>query len=184
MAAQAEQSITPGTAQISFSGIKLAGGAEYLIYIWVDCEGYYNTGDLRNVSVNAEKAYDGKSPEFDAFYSCTTVICRQGDEVHNVTLRRPFAKVCFRAPVARNAHISFTAPGTFDPKTGKVSGTRAADYIVSHEDSCVEAFDYVFADEGISQMDYTFQLGEDEAKTTVVPLSRNTKTNIIYNTGI
>lgn len=178
LATQAVQNIAPGTTQVSFSGVKLAGGAEYTIYIWVDCEGYYNTSDLRSVSVT--KVYDGKSDGFDAFYSCTTVICGQDDEVHNVTLKRPFAKVSFSAAVTKDAHISYTAPNTLNLKTGKVSGSKSVGYSVEHGDSGVEAFDYVFADEGLSQMSYTFKLGEVEASTATVPIARNTKTNIIY----
>ena len=179
-AAEVVQEIPAETTQISFSGVKLAGGAEYTVYIWVDCEGYYNTSDLRNVSVNSEKAYDGKTPQFDAFYSCSTVICGQDDEVHNVTLKRPFAKVSFSAAVTKDAHISYTAPNTLNLKTGKVSGSKNVGYDVEHGGSCVEAFDYVFADEGLSQMSYTFKLGEEEASTATVPIARNKKTNIIY----
>lgn len=179
-AAEVVQEIPAGTIQISFSGVKLAGGAEYTIYIWVDCEGYYNTSDLRSVSVNNDKAYDGKTPQFDAYYSCSTVICGQDDEVHNVTLKRPFAKVSFRAAVTEDAHISYTAPNTLNLKTGKVSGSMNVGYNVEHGDSGVEAFDYVFADEGLSQMSYTFKLGEEKASTATVPIARNTKTNIIY----
>lgn len=178
LATQAEHSIVPGTTQVSFSGVKLAGGAEYTIYIWVDCEGYYNTSDLRKVSV--AECYDGKSP-FDAFYSCSTVLCGQDDEVHNVTLKRPFAKVSFRAAVTENALISYTAPNTLNLKTGKVSGSMTVGYSVEHGDSGVEAFDYVFADEGESQMSYTFSFGDEEPNTATVPVARNRKTNIIYN---
>lgn len=181
MAAQSEQSIEPGTTQISFSGIKLAGGAEYTIYMWVDCEGYYNTGDLRKVSVSTEKAYDGKTAGFDAFYSCSTFICGQDDEEHNVILKRPFAKVNFSAQTASPLNVHFTAPATMDLKTGEVSGEKNANYTVQPDGSSVTAFDYIFADEGVSQMNYTFKLGEEEEKTTTVPISRNTKTNIIYN---
>lgn len=181
LSAQAEQSITPGTTRISFDGVKLAGGAEYTIYIWADNDGYYDTRDLRSVSLAQGKNYDGKTPRFDAFYSCSTVICGQDDEMHCVTLKRPFARVNFSAQGALGAHIAFTAPTTLNLKTGKVSGTRSFGYDIPQGDSGVEAFDYVFADEGVSQMDYTFQLAGDEEKTTTIPVSRNTKTNIIYN---
>ena len=178
LATQAVQSIVPETTQISFSGVKLAGGAEYTIYIWVDCEGYYNTGDLRSVSVN--KAYDGKTPQFDAFYSCSTVICGQDDEVHNVTLKRPFAKLSFSAQVNSQLKVKFTAPTTLNLKTGEVSGARNVEYTMQPAESSVTAFDYIFATEEVSQLAYTFRLGEEE-KTTSVPVKRNTKTNIIYN---
>ena len=179
MAAQAEQSIGSGTTQISFSGVKLVGGATYLIYIWVDCEGYYNTSDLRSVSV--KKDYDGKSAEFDAFFSCSTVICGQDDEVHNITLKRPFAKVGFSAQVNSQLKVKFTAPTTLNLKTGEVSGTRNVEYTVQPVESSVTAFDYVFATEEVSQLNYTFQLGSEQAKTTSAPVKKNTKTNIIYN---
>lgn len=179
--AQAEQDITPGTTQISFSNIKLAGGAEYTIYIWADCGGYYETSDLRNVSLNPAKSYDGNSQQFDAFYACTSITCGQGDEVHYVTLKRPFAKITFSAAVTKDVQISFSAPTSLNLKTGKVSDTRNFNYTVSHGDSGVGAFDYVFADEGVSQMDYTFNLEGCEEKTETVPVSRNTKTNIMYN---
>ena len=178
-AAEVVQSITPGTTQISFSGVKLVGGVEYLIYIWVDCEGYYNTSDLRSVSVNHDKAYDGKTPQFDAFYSCSTVICGQDDEVHNVTLKRPFAKLGFSAQVNSQLKVKFTAPTTLNLKTGEVSGEKNANYTVLSAES--GAFDYVFAIDEISYLNYTFKLGEEEEKTTSVPVKRNTKTNIIYN---
>ena len=178
-AAEVVQEIPPATTQISFSGVKLAGGAEYTVYIWVDCEGYYNTSDLRSVSVT--KNYDGKSAGFDAFYSCSTVRCGQDDEVHNVTLKRPFAKVSFRAQVNSQLKVKFTAPTTLNLKTGEVSGTRNVEYTVQPAESSVTAFDYIFATEDVSQLAYTFILGEEE-KTTSVPVKRNTKTNIIYNT--
>ncbi len=178
--AEVRQSITPGTTEVSFSEVKLVNGAEYHIYIWVGCEGYYDTADLRRVSVSSEKFFNGNTPQFDAFYSCSTIICKQEEKVQNVDLKRPFAKVSFSAGVPKDAQIGFSAPTTLDLKTGKVSGTRNIQYTIPHGDSSVEAFDYVFADEGVSQMDYTFRLGEDEAKTTAVPISRNKKTNIIY----
>lgn len=180
-AAEVVQEIPAGTTQISFSGVKLAGGAEYTVYIWVDCEGYYNTSDLRSVSVNSEQAYDGKTPQFDAFYSCSTVICGQDDEVHNVTLKRPFAKLGFSAQVNSQLKVKFTAPTTLNLKTGEVSGARNVEYTMQSAESSVTAFDYIFATEDVSQLAYTFRLGEEEEKTTSVPVKRNTKTNIIYN---
>ena len=180
-AAEVVQEIPAGTTQISFSGVKLAGGAEYAIYIWVDCEGYYNTSDLRSVSVNKDKAYDGKTPQFDAFYSCSTVICEQDDEVHNVTLKRPFAKLGFGAQVNSHLDVKFTAPTTLNLKNGEVSGARNVEYTMQPAESSVTAFDYIFATEDVSQLAYTFRLGEEET-TTSVPVKRNTKTNIIYNT--
>ena len=182
LAAKVEQSITPGTTQISFGGVRLVEGETYDIYIWVGCAGYYNTGDLRGVTLNDSKPYDGKSPQFDAFFAHTDVTCSKDEVIHSVTLKRPFAKVSFRAAVTKDAHISYTAPNTINLKTGKVSGSLNVGYDVEHGDSGVEAFDYVFADEGLSQLDYTFKLGDEEGKTTAVPISRNTKTNIIYNT--
>lgn len=179
MAAKVEQYIEPETTQISFSGVKLAGGAEYTVYIWVDCKGYYNTSDLRSVSVT--KSYNGKTPQFDAFYSCSTVICGQDDEVHNVTLKRPFAKLGFSAQVNSQLKVKFTAPTTLNLKTGEVSGARNVEYTMQPAESSVTAFDYIFATEEVSQLAYTFRLGEEE-KTTSVPVKRNTKTNIIYNT--
>ena len=180
-AAEVEQEIPPATTQISFSGVKLAGGAEYTVYIWVDCKGYYNTSDLRSVSVNHNKAYDGKTPQFDAFYSCSTVICGQDDEVHNVTLKRPFAKVSFSAAVEQDVTISYKAPTTLDLKTGEVSGARNVEYTMQPAESSVTAFDYIFATEDVSQLAYTFKLGEETEINTSVPVKRNTKTNIIYN---
>lgn len=175
------QNINPGTAPISFNGVKLAGGAEYLIYIWADCEGYYNTGDLRSVSVKEDKLYDGKSSQFDAFYSCTTVTCGQDDGVHEVQLKRPFAKVSFSAAVDKQLTVKFAAPTTLKLKTGEVSGTRNVSYTVQPSGTSVTAFDYIFATEELSQLNYTFKLGEGEEKTTSVPVKRNTRTNIIYN---
>ena len=179
-AAEVVQSIVPGTTQISFSGVKLAGGVEYLIYIWVDCKGYYNTTDLRSVSVSSGKSYNGQDASFDAFYSFSTLTCGQDDDVHEVDLKRPFAKVNFSAAVASQLKVMFTAPTTMDLMTGEVSGSRNVEYTVGPEASSVTAFDYIFATEAVSQMSYTFKLGEEEAKTTLVPLSRNRKTNIIY----
>lgn len=166
--------------QIDFGAIRLVGGVDYDVYIWVDSKGYYETDDLRNVRLNTGKSYNGKTPEFDAFYTYTPVNYRQDNEAHNVTLKRPFAKVSFSATVTKNVHISFTAPNSLDLKTGKVSGSMDVEYNVEHGDSGIETFDYIFADEGVSQMDYTFKLGDEKAKTTAVPISRNTKTNIIY----
>ena len=180
-AAEVVQEIPAETTQISFSGVKLAGGAEYTVYIWVDCEGYYNTSDLRSVSVDHNEAYDGKTPQFDAFYSCSTVICGQDDEVHNVTLKRPFAKVSFSAQVNSQLKVKFTAPTTLNLKIGEVSGARNVEFTMQPAESSVTAFDYIFATEDVSQLAYTFSLGEEE-KTTSVPVKRNTKTNIIYNT--
>lgn len=180
-AAEVVQEIPAETTQISFSGVKLAGGAEYTVYIWVDCEGYYNTSDLRSVSVKEGILFNGKNAEFDAFYSCTTVTCSQNDEVHQVTLTRPFAKVSFSAAVEQNVTISYKAPTTLNLKTGAVSGEKTVNYTVQPVNSSVTAFDYVFATEEVSQLSYTFTLGREQAKTTSVPVKKNTKTNIIYN---
>lgn len=166
--------------QIDFGAIRLVGGVDYDVYIWVDSKGYYETDDLRNVRLNTGKSYNGKTPEFDAFYTYTPVNYKQDNEVHNVTLKRPFAKVSFSAAVEKDVHISFTVPNSLDLKTGKVSGSMDVGYDVEHGDSGIETFDYIFADEGVSQLDYTFKLGEEEEKTTTIPVSRNTKTNVIY----
>lgn len=182
LAAKVEQSIIPGTKQISFGGVRLVEGEKYDIYIWVGCAEYYNVGDLRTVSLAEGKGFDGKSLEFDAFFAHTDVTCSKDEVIHQVTLKRPFAKVSFSAAVTKDAHISYTAPYTLNLKTGKVSGSMNVGYDVEHGDSGVEAFDYIFADEGLSQMSYTFKLGEEDASTATVPISRNTKTNIIYNT--
>lgn len=183
LAAKVEQSITQGTTQISFGGVRLVEGEQYDIYIWVDCAGYYNVGDLRTVRLAEDKDFDGKSLAFDAFFAHTDVTCSKDEVIHQVTLKRPFAKVSFSAPVDSVTKISFTAPTGLDLKTGKVlSDTKSVEYIIPPKDSKVTAFDYIFADEGLSQMSYTFKLGEEEASTATVPISRNTKTNIIYNT--
>lgn len=182
LAAKVEQSITPETTQISFGGVRLVEGEQYDIYIWVGCAGYYNVGDLRTVSL-ADKDFNGKSLEFDAFFAHTDVTCSKDEVIHQVTLKRPFAKVSFSAPVDSVTKISFTAPTGLDLRTGKVlSSTKNIEYTVHPDASNVTAFDYIFADEGLSQMSYTFKLGEEEASTATVPISRNTKTNIIYNT--
>ena len=182
LAAKVEQSITPGMMQISFGGVRLVEGETYDIYIWVGCAGYYYTDDLRVVRLK-DKPYDGKSPQFDAFCAYSTVTCRRDEVIHQVTLKRPFAKVSFSAPVDSVTKISFRAPAGLDLKTGEVlSDTKSVEYTIQPKDSKVTAFDYIFADEGISHMDYTFKLGDEEGKTTAVPISRNTKTNIIYNT--
>lgn len=182
MAAEVEQVIEqPGTTQVSFSGVKLAAGAEYNIYIWVDCEGYYDTADLRSVSVKPEIPYNGGCAGFDAFYSCSTVVCGQNDEVHPVTLKRPFAKVNFSAEVNSQLKVKFTAPTTLNLKTGEVSGARNVEYTMQPAESSVTAFDYIFATEDVSQLAYTFRLGEELEINTSVPVKRNTKTNIIYN---
>ena len=166
--------------QIDFGAIRLVGGVDYDVYVWVDCEGYYDTHDLRSVCLTEGKAYNGNTPKFDAFYAYTPVNYKQDNEVHNVTLKRPFAKVSFSATVTKNVHISFTAPTSLNLKTSKVSGSMDVEYDVEHGDSGIETFDYIFADEGVSQLDYTFKLGEEEEKTTTIPVSRNTKTNVIY----
>ena len=181
LAAKVEQSITPGTTQISFGGVRLVEGEKYDIYIWVGCAGYYNVGDLRTVSLAEGKGFDGKSLEFDAFFAHTDVTCSKDEVIHQVTLKRPFAKVSFSAPVDSVTKISFTAPTGLDLRTGKVlSDIKDFEYTVQPEISTMTAFDYIFADEGVTDMDYTFKLGEDEAKTTTIPVSRNRKTNIIY----
>ena len=184
LAAKVEQSITPGTKQISFGGVRLVEGEQYDIYIWVGCAGYYNVGDLHTVSLAEGKGFDGNSLEFDAFFAHTAVTCSKDEVIHQVTLKRPFAKVSFSAPVDSVTKISFTAPTGLDLRTGKIlSSTKNIEYTVQPDASNVTAFDYIFADEGVTDMDYTFKLGEDEAKTVAVPISRNTKTNIIYNTA-
>lgn len=180
MAAEDVKAVTPGETTVNFSGVKLAAGVEYDIYIMVYNDGYYETSDLRSVSLSTDKAYDGKTPEFDAFYSCTTVTCGQNDEVHQVTLTRPFAKVSFSAAVEQNVTISYKAPTTLNLKTGEVSGARNVEYTMQPAESSVIAFDYIFATEDVSQLAYTFRLGEEE-KTTSIPVKRNAKTNIQYN---
>ena len=183
LAAKVEQSITPGTKQISFGGVRLVEGETYDIYIWVGCAGYYNVGDLRTVSLAEGKGFDGNSLEFDAFFAHTAVTCSKDEVIHSVTLKRPFAKVSFRAQVDSVTKISFRAPAGLDLKTGEVlSSTKNIEYTVQPDASNVTAFDYIFADEGVTEMNYTFKLGEDEEKSVAVPISRNTKTNIIYNT--
>lgn len=179
-AANVVQSINSGTTQINFSGVRLVEGEPYDIYIWVGCAGYYDTEDLRRVTLKDDKPYDGKSPKFDAFFAYTNVTCSRDVVIHPVTLKRPFAKLNFTAPVDSVTKISFTAPKGLDLKTGMVlSDTKAIEYTVQPETSNVTAFDYIFANEGVTEMDYTFKLGTDEAITTTIPVARNKKTNII-----
>lgn len=180
MAAEAAQDFNPETASVTFSGVKLAAGVEYDIYIMVYSDGYYNVSDLRSVSLADSHVFDGKTAKFDAFCYFGTVNCGQNDDAHNVTLTRPFAKLNFSAAVQKDVTISYTAPTTLNLKTGEVSGSKTVDYTAVHGESGVTAFDYVFATEDVSQLSYTFKLGEEE-KTTSVPVKRNTKTNIIYN---
>lgn len=177
-AANVVQSINSGTTQINFSGVRLVEGEPYDIYIWVGCAGYYDTDDLRRVKLKEDN--DGKSPQFDAFCAYTPVTCSRDVVIHPVTLKRPFAKLNFTAPVDSVTKISFTAPKGLDLKTGMVlSDTKAIEYTVQPETSNVTAFDYIFANEGVTDMDYTFKLGTDEAITTTIPVARNKKTNII-----
>lgn len=176
-----ELDIEPGTTQVNFP-VRLASGFDYDVYIWVGNEGYYDTSNLRNVSVSTEKPYDGKTLEFDAFFAYEHVEIIQEDAIHEVTLKRPFAKLTFTATASR-AKIAFKAPTTFCLKTGEVSELKDFEYEIEGVDSKVKAFDYVFAREALLQMNYSFQVGEEEIKTTIVPIARNTKTNIIYNTS-
>lgn len=180
-AAEVTQSITSETTQINFTGVKLAAGVEYDIYIMVYNDGYYVVSDLRSVSIVNGKSFDGKTAEFDAFCYYGTVTCGQNDEVHQVTLTRPLAKVSFSAAVGQDVTISYNAPTTLNLKTGAVSGEKPVSYTATHGVSSVAAFDYVFATEAVSQLNYTFKLGSEDAKTTPVSIKRNTKTNIIYN---
>lgn len=181
MAAVAVQDFNPENASVTFTGVKLAAGVEYDIYMMVYSYGYYDVSDLRSVSIADGKNFDGKTPQFDAFCSYSTVTCEQDDAVHPVTLTRPFAKLNFSAAVPKDVTISYTAPTTLNLKTGALSGSRDVSYTAVHVESSVTAFDYVFATEEVSQLSYTFKLGSEEAKTTSVPVKRNTKTNIIYN---
>lgn len=181
MAAVAVQDFNPENASVTFTGVKLAAGVEYDIYMMVYSYGYYDVSDLRSVSIASVKNFDGKTPQFDAFCYCGTVTCGQNDAVHNVTLKRPFAKINFTAAVAQSVTISYTAPATLNLKTGAVSGSKSVSYTAAPGASSVTAFDYVFATEEVSQLNYTFTLGSEQAKTTSVPVKRNTKTNIIYN---
>ena len=174
-----EMSIESGTTQINFS-VKLASGFDYDVYIWAGNEGYYNTNDLRNVRLKEEINYNGKTPEFDAFYTYKHVEITQEGSVLDLILKRPFAKVSFSA-AAPQVKIGFTAPTALCLKTGMVSVPRDFEYTINGENSSVTAFDYVFADEALFQMSYSFKVGEDQ-KTTLIPVARNTKTNIIYNT--
>ena len=179
--ARQEKLVPAGLAEIPFDSEKLAGGVDYDVFIWVDKEGYYECSDLRNVSLDTDKSYDGANPEFDAFFVYAPFNGVQGNEVTNVTLKRPFAKVNFGAPVASPLAVKFSAPTTLNLKTGEVSETRNFEYTVQPEASSVTAFDYVFATEEISHLNYTFKLGERDEITTSVPVQKNTKTNIIYN---
>ena len=181
LAENIEQTISPGTAQIDFNGIKLVKGFDYDVYIWVGNNGYYDTSDLRNVSLASGKEYDGKTPQFDAFFAYTTVNGSQGDGIHNVTLKRPFAKVSFSAPASQETTIAFSAATTLNLKTGKVSGSRHFQYTVDPMESSVKAFDYLFADEEVTRMEYSFKFEDGEIKSVTVPITRNTKTNIIVN---
>lgn len=184
LAAEAVQAITtPNTTAVTFSGIKLAANVEYDIYIMVYKDGYYVTSDLRSVSIADGKNFDGNTPQFDAFCYFGTVTCGQNDAVHNVMLKRPFAKVSFTAAVAQDVTISYTAPTTLNLKTGEVSGSKPVNYTAEHAESSVTAFDYVFATDAVTQLSYTFQFEGEAPKTTQVPVKRNTKTNIIYNTN-
>lgn len=181
MAAVAVQDFNPENASVTFTGVKLAAGVEYDIYIMVYNDGYYNVSDLRSVSIAEGKSFDGKTAQFDAFCSHSTVTYAQDVAVHPVTLTRPFAKVSFSAAVSQDVTISYTTPTTLNLKTGALSGSRDVSYTAVHVESSVTAFDFVFATDEVSQLSYTFKLGDETAKTTQVPVKRNTKTNIIYN---
>ena len=180
-AVEVMQTFVPDETAVTFSGVKLVIGVEYEICIMVYSDGYYDTSDLRSLSLATDKDFDGKTAQFDAFCYYSTVTCGQDDAVHDVTLKRPLAKVSFSAAESQSAHISFTAPTTLNLKTGAVSGSRNVEYTATPGASGVTAFDYVFATDEVSQLSYTFKLGEDESRTTQVPVKRNTKTNIIHN---
>lgn len=188
LAASVEQDIEPGTKNINFTGVKLAGGVEYEIYIWVDCKDYYeykvdDAIDLRSVKLASGKLYDGKSQKFDAFYAYTTVTLTQGANPLGVELKRPFALITFCTDVQQDLKIKFSAATQFNLKTGEVSGSGDFEYTVLYTNaSSVRAFDYVFAGDAVQQMQYSFAFDDEDYTTTLVPFKRNTRTNIIYNT--
>lgn len=180
--ARQEKSVTAGSTEISFESEKLAGGVDYDVFIWVDKNGYYTTSDLRSVSLSLsnDKTYNGATQEFDAFFIYTLFNGVQGNGVTNVTLKRPFAKINFTAPVSEKVQIGFTAPTTMNLKTGATSGGKDFAYIVQPTGSSVSAFDFVFAGPDVTYLDYSFTIGDEEEKTTSVPVARNKKTNIIH----
>lgn len=178
--ARQEKSVTVGSTEIAFESEKLAGGVDYDVFIWVDKNGYYTTSDLHSVSLNNDKTYNGANQEFDAFFIYTLFNGVQGNGVTNVTLKRPFAKINFTAPVSEEVQIGFTAPTTMNLKTGATSGGKDFAYIVQPTGSSVSAFDFVFAGQDVTYLDYSFTIGDEEEKTTSVPVARNKKTNIIY----
>lgn len=174
-----EKAMQPGAKRVAFDNVRLAGGQDYDVFVWVDCQGFYKTDDLRSVSLNSEKNYDGKTPGFDAFFAYKQIHSCQGGGVCNVVLKRPFARLNFSATVSSSAMIRFTAATTLDLKTGKVSGSKEFQYNMEPNDSGVVAFDYVFADESQSQMDYSFTLDGAQPITVSIPIERNKITNII-----
>lgn len=177
--ARQEKSVPTGSTEISFESEKLAGGVDYDVLIWVDKKGYYTSTDLHSVSLN-NKSYNGTDPDFDAFFVHSPFNGIQGNEVCPVTLTRPFAKLNFSAPVNKDVLIAFRAPTVFNLKTGETSGNKSFEYTVHPTDSEVNAFDFVFAGLEVTYLDYAFKIGQEDAKTTSVPVARNKKTNIIY----
>ncbi len=174
-----EKGMQPGAKRVAFDNVRLAGGQDYDVFVWVDCQGFYKTDDLRSVSLNAETNYDGGTPGFDAFFAYTQIHSSQGGGVCDVVLKRPFARLNFSAGVSSPATIGFTAATTLDLKTGVVSGSREFQYTIAPTDSGVAAFDYVFADESQGRMDYSFTLGGAQPITASIPIERNKVTNII-----
>ena len=174
-----EKAMQPGAKRVAFDNVRLAGGQDYDVFVWVDCLGFYKTDDLHSVSLNTEKNYDGKTPGFDAFFAYTQIHSNQGGGVCNVVLKRPFARLNFSAAVSSPATIGFTAATTLDLKTGEVSGSREFQYVIDPTCSGVVAFDYVFAGENQGQMDYSFTLVGTQPITVSIPIERNKITNII-----
>lgn len=182
-AVRQEISVEPGTETIEFSDVPLAAGFDYDIYIWADSGSWYETSDLRTVSLSSGTGYDGTVEGRDAFYSCSTVHSQQNQAACGVTLKRPFAQVDLNLPSdTQKATVGFSAPTVFDLKTGTVSEIKSFNY----EFDCTvkgttTVSDLLFAGEETMDLEYSFTADEADGLNFTIPVKRNCRTRINTN---
>lgn len=186
--AHKEIAVTPGTGTIVFSDVQLAAGFDYDIYIWADTEGHYDlSSDIRTVHIlSAATLYDGTVTGKDAFYCCTTVHSRQGQDTYNVTMKRPFAQVDLILPeTAASADITLSAPAAFDLKAGTVSETTQVSYTFDCQaKGTTTASDMLFAGKEVMSLSYSFKVtGAESATSFTVPVRQNYVTRIKSTTN-
>lgn len=191
---------TPAARVESATGTLTLGlkkNTQYTFLFWADkgtakatgtaSSGYWNTADLKAVSVTTEK----ESTAGEAAYCLATTFNSADFEAHNtVTLKNATAQVCFietagLTTAENELKVTYSAGGTLNVGTGNVTNVmRAITHTFTYNGQVAAnttlATDYILAPKGEQRMlELTIQLNVEDSKTiTNVPFQQCFSTHI------